>query len=209
MFNYKLFIDLETTSKNSVDIVDTGAGELIPASGILQIYAELYKGDTLIDVFNMSALPDQKQIKHAFNKDLISKLITTGITNTQDILERSFLSFLRKHIDPYNQYHKSAFIAYNANFDESFIREIIRRTGLQWGNFFIQKSICLYELATFALGDRCIVMKDLQMSTVAASFGIHVKPSKLHEAGYDVYLLKEIWNRLNVELNKPNNIIKC
>jgi DNA polymerase III epsilon subunit-like protein len=204
---YKLFIDLETTSLNAQDTINKD-NIYIPASGILEIYAELYIQNKLIDTFHSRALPNDDQVKHAYNKELISKNISDKVTTTQTTQNMSFLSFLRKHIDPYDQFSKAAFIAYNAPFDESFVREILKSANLNWGNFFLQKSICLYELSSYLLGDTSIVLKDNKLCTVARYFNIPINKKSLHNADYDIYLTKLLWNELNSRMNMSSYIIE-
>lgn len=196
MFKHKLFIDIETTGLNPRDVLNVNKDkklQIIPAAGIIEIYAELWINDKLIDIFHEYALPTKEQYEASEIKNNINSLLKNKETVTQQQLVLKFISFLTNHIDPYDQYTKAAFIAYNAGFDESFIRELLKKANLNWGNFFVVKSICMYQQALWFLGDKIILLKETTLASISRFLGANVSKEQLHGAKYDVELLKYIW----------------
>lgn len=200
-FRFKLFIDLETTGLNPKDVLSIENNKpkslkILPAAGIIEIYAELYDQDNLIGIFHEYAEPTEEQYATSTIKNNIDNLLKNKNKITQHQLELKFISFLNNYIDPYDQYNKVAFIAYNSSFDESFIREVLKRSNLNWGNFFITKSICLYQQILFYLGDMSIMLKETTLASVSRFFRYPIEKEMLHGAKYDVQLLKHIWKTI-------------
>jgi len=74
---------------------------------------------------------------------------------------------LRSYVDRYDPLDKMHFVAYNAKFDESFMRAFFRRHNIKhWGNFFWVPTLDVMGLAGYALRKERVKLKDFKLATV-------------------------------------------
>ena len=83
----------------------------------------------------------------------------------------------------------------NASFDNQFFREFFAQNRDKYfGSWFWSNSFDVMVLATPYLAERRADMANFKLSTVADTLGIKVEEDKLHDAMYDIYLTKAIFD---------------
>ena len=106
-----------------------------------------------------------------------------------------FVTMLCKHVDKFNKKDKFFLVGYNnAAFDNQFLRGFFLQNGDNYfGSWFWANSIDVMVLATSFIGNRRSEMDNFKLSTVAKFLGIQVSEDNLHDAFYDIYLTKAIF----------------
>lgn len=112
-------------------------------------------------------------------------------------LYRTFTSCLDKMVNKYNKDDKLYFIAYNARFDNDFIREMfLQNNDKYFGSYFYSPYLCIMNLAAFKYQRKGRRPENFKLGTVCKDMGIKVDDTKLHDALYDIKLSKELYNKL-------------
>lgn len=190
--------------------IDLETPDLNPESGVIEL-AALYEddsGDKSKAVFHEFCKPDIKPatwdepLKNRKDNKTISDL--TGITweklekvgLSEAALHAKFKTFLGKRIDSYNKQDKAIFAAYNAKFDNEFVRALfLRNNDKYFGSYFY--SCILDILSTVAMSFRFGIIPPLenyQQDTVCDYFGIKFNAHSAIEdikAGRNLELLLE------------------
>ena len=78
---------------------------------------------------------------------------------------------------------------------------IIQNGDKYFGSYFWSNSIDVMVLATLRLLGVRPTMENFKLMTVAKTVGVQIDESKLHDAMYDIYLTREIYNRIITEWN--------
>lgn len=99
-------------------------------------------------------------------------------------------------VSKFDKRDKLTIVSYWGHFDPDFLREWFMNCGDSfYGSYFWSNSIDVSSLASQALQAERPDMEDFKLSTVAEVMGVQVDQSKLHDASYDVDLLKEVYQR--------------
>jgi len=180
-----LFFDLETT------------GLMPNKHGIHQISGEVVIDGKTLRTFDFKVRPNPKA------EITQEALDVAGVTAEQIMayppMEHVFLRFIEM-LDVYvNRFDKKDkfFLAgfNNASFDNQFLRGWFLQNGCDYfGSWFWSNSIDVMVLATPYLAARRADMDDFKLATVAKFLGIDVSDKKLHDAQYDIYLTKAIFD---------------
>jgi len=190
----KIFFDLETTGTNYTK------------HSIHQIAGMVELDNEVVETFNIKVRPHPKAIIDPVAMNVC------GITAEQilaypDMKEgyRQLVAILGKYIDPYNPKDKAWLVGYNNRaFDDPFLRKWFEHNGDSFmGSWFWSDSLDVLSLASEYLLDRRARMNSFKLHRVAWELGIVVEKERLHEAGYDVHLTREIYRivtRREVEL---------
>lgn len=103
---------------------------------------------------------------------------------------------LAKYVDKFNKKDKFFLVGYNnASFDNQFLRGFFLQNGDNYfGSWFWSNSIDVMVLASNKLVERRAEMENFKLSTVAKFLGIQVSEDNLHDAFYDIYLTKAIFD---------------
>jgi DNA polymerase-3 subunit epsilon len=103
---------------------------------------------------------------------------------------------LGKYVDKFNKKDKFFLVGYNnAAFDNLFLRGFfLQNKNNYFGSWFWSSSLDVMVLATLFLAEKRADMENFKLSTVATTLGIKVEEEKLHDASYDIYLTKSIFN---------------
>lgn len=139
-----------------------------------------------------------------FPEALVEKeaLEVAGITqdqllayDPQEAAYGDFIKILSKYVSKFDKSDKFFLIGYNNNaFDNQFLREFFLRNGDKYfGSWFWSNTIDVMVMASVKLVGVRHQMKDFKLKTVAATLGIEVEEDRLHEAGYDIYLTRQIF----------------
>lgn len=180
-----LFFDLETTGVNP------------GKNGIHQISGEIEIDGEIKESFNFYVRPNPNAIieQEALNVAGVTKEQILAYPPMGDIY-RALTTILSKYVDKYNKQDKYFLAGYNnASFDNQFLRGFFLQNGDNYfGSWFWSNSIDVMVLATQYLLDRRSEMENFKLATVAKELGINMEPDKLHDASYDLYLTKAIYD---------------
>lgn len=180
-----LFFDLETTGVNP------------GKNGIHQISGEIIIDGVSKEKFDYKVCPNPAaQIEQ-------SALDVAGVTAEQiskyppmNEVYRLFVDMLGKYVDKFNKKDKFFLAGYNnASFDNQFLRGFfLQNSDNYFGSWFWSNSIDIMVLATAYLLNQREQMENFKLATVAKQLGIEVVDESLHDAFYDIYLTKAIYD---------------
>lgn len=167
-----------------IDVETTGTE---PATNTIIELAALYENGQQKSIFHVYILPDS----HPDDFDTIEEL--TGITweylEQNGITEKEgykqFTTWLAQYIDKYNKEDKAIFAAYNARFDNDFIRELFKRNNDNYfGSWFYSASLDIMGTVIQCARFEIIPVPDnFKNVTICESFGIE---HKAHNAIDDI-----------------------
>lgn len=179
-----LFFDLETT------------GIKYWKNGIHQISGEIVIDGETKESFNFNVRPNPScEIDNeALNVCKVTREQIFAYPEMRGVY-RNFVNMLSKYVDKYDKNDKFFLVGYNnASFDNSFLKAFFVQNG---DNFFYSwfwvNSIDVMVLATQHLMDKRHQMKDFKQETVARTLGIKLESEKLHDAAYDIWLTRQIY----------------
>ena len=133
------------------------------------------------------------QVTHLSYKELISR----KIGQYEGYLK--LLKFLDSKVNKFNSDDKMYFVAYNAQFDENQVRAWFKRLDNNYFNsYFHWPSIDVAQILTWHTmnGRTRMNLENFKLMSVAKSLGIEIEESKLHDAMYDVEVMKQIYDKL-------------
>lgn len=180
----QVFLDVETTG-------------LDPRQHVIhQLSGQIYVDGKLEESFDYNIKPhergriDQKALEIA------------GVTKQQimqypdrKVVFKKFMDLLEKHIKRYDKADKYFFCAYNAHFDNGFIRKFFTQNQEEYfGAFFWSNNIDVMVLAAEYLKDSRHGMKDFKLMTVAEFLGIEIDETKAHDSLYDIEITKAVYD---------------
>lgn len=180
----QVFIDVETTGvmhwKNSVH----------------QISGGVYIDDKLKDTFDFKVCPHERAIIDPIALDI------GGLTNEQVLsyphrteVYPQLVEILGKHVNKFDKTDKYFFCAYNAHFDNAFMRAFFKQCGDNYfGSWFWSSNIDVMVLAAEYLKNDRHKMENFKLMTVAKFLGIEVDESKAHDALYDIEITKSVYD---------------
>lgn len=179
------FFDLETTGVNPAK------------NGIHQISGEIVINGETKESFDFKVQPNPKAIIERQALDVCSVTIEQIMDYpTMKEIYNKLIEMLSKYVDKFNKFDKFFLVGYNnASFDNQFLRGFFLQNGDQYfGSWFWSNSFDVMVLATPYLAERRSEMENFQLSTVARFLGVTVEEQALHDAGYDIYLTKSIFD---------------
>lgn len=109
---------------------------------------------------------------------------------------RDFKKLLCKYVSQYDRNDKFFLAGYNnAAFDNQFLRGFFLQNGDKYfGSYFWANTIDVMVLATEYLLERRAEMENFKLSTVAKFLGVSVDDESLHDAFYDIYLTRQVYD---------------
>ena len=180
-----LFFDLETTGTNP------------GKNGIHQISGEIVIDGKSMEKFDFHVQPNPKAI-------IEDAALEVGHVTREQIqayppmrqVYNEFVAMLSKYVDKYNKKDKFFLVGYNnAAFDNQFLRGFFLQNGDNYfGSWFWANSIDVMVLASQHLAERRPEMENFKLSTVAKFLGVNVEDESLHDAFYDIYLTKAVYD---------------
>lgn len=181
------FYDLETTGINP------------GKNGIHQISGEIVIDGKTMERFDFKVRPNPKCVieDEALKVAGVTKEQVLSYPSMQEVYGK-IIGMLSKYVDKFNRSDKFFLVGYNnAAFDNQFFRGFFLQNGDQYfGSWFWSNTIDVMVLASVHLLDKRSEMENFKLATVAKFLGIEVDESKLHDAGYDIYLTKTIFDIL-------------
>lgn len=181
------YFDLETTG------VNPQVHGIHQISGMIEIDGEIKEKLDFHVAPNQHALIDKEALKIA------------GVTHEQILayppmreVYRKIIAMLSKYVDRYDKTDKFFLCGYNnAAFDNQFFRGFFAQNyDNYFGSWFWSNSLDVMVLATLALADKRAKLQNFKLATVAEAMGVKVEEADLHDAMYDIYLTKEIFDKI-------------
>lgn len=179
------FYDLETTGTNP------------GRHGIHQISGEIVIDGKSVETFDFKVQPNPKaQIEDA-------ALAVGGVTREQIMayppmgqVYTQIVAMLAKYVNKYDKTDKFHLVGYNnRGFDDNFFRGFFLQNGDNYfGSWFWADSIDVLVLASTFLADRRAELPNFKLATVADFLGIDTTAGKLHDASFDIYVTKAVFD---------------
>lgn len=179
------FYDLETTGTNP------------GRHGIHQISGEIVIDGKTVETFDFKVQPNPKaQIEDA-------ALAVGGVTREQIMayppmgqVYTQLVTMLAKYVNKYDKTDKFHLVGYNnRGFDDNFFRGFFLQNGDNYfGSWFWADSIDVLVLASTFLADRRADLPNFKLATVADFLGIDTTAGKLHDASFDIYVTKAVFD---------------
>lgn len=108
---------------------------------------------------------------------------------------KNLVKFLDSVIDRFNTNDKAYFIAYNAKFDNDFIRQLfLKNNNKFYGSYFYNPVIDIMQIVAYKFMLKDIRPENFKLGTICKYFKIKVEDDKLHSAIYDIEKTKEVYN---------------
>ena len=125
-------------------------------------------------------------------------LVEIGKFPSAYVIHKQLLERLSNHIDKFNKFDKLIQGAYNAAFDDSFLRSFFhKQDDKYYGSWFYSCRIDVMTLVAEFVAKGSVTLKDFKLATLCAHFGIELKA---HEAISDVRATRELYYKLKEEL---------
>lgn len=179
------FYDLETTGTNP------------GRHGIHQISGEIVIDGKSVETFDFKVQPNPKaQIEDA-------ALAVGGVTREQIMayppmgqVYTQLVTMLAKYVNKYDKTDKFHLVGYNnRGFDDNFFRGFFLQNGDNYfGSWFWADSIDVLVLASTFLADRRADLPNFKLATVADFLGIDTTAGKLHDASFDIFVTKAVFD---------------
>lgn len=183
-----LFFDLETT------------GLLPNRHGIHQISGEIVIDGVSKETFDFKVKPNPKA-------EIVQEALdVAGVTKEQilaypemSVVFNQFIKMLEKYVNRFDKKDKFFLAGFNnANFDNNFLRGwFLQNNDKYFGSWFWSNTIDVMVLATPYLAGVRSDMENFKLAAVASQLGIEVKQGELHDASYDIYLTKAIYEKIS------------
>ncbi len=108
---------------------------------------------------------------------------------------KRLISILSKYCNTYDKADKIKLVGFNnRHFDDDFFRKFfLFNDDKYFGSWFWSDSLDVMVLASEYLEDLRSEMSSFKLFRVAKTLGLEVDKKKLHDAGYDVELTREIY----------------
>lgn len=182
-----VFIDTETTG------VDP------KVHGVVQVAALMVYGGDIQDKINLDIAP--------FPDDAINMQALDVIGKTREEIEAyphprtqwaAFTAWLQRHIDRYDKFDKARFAAFNAPFDNQFMRAWFEKCGDKYfGSYFWFPCVDVAQTAFEAMTDKQRgELPNFKLETVAGYYGVKVQTELTHDAMYDTVLTLDLYNAI-------------
>lgn len=109
----------------------------------------------------------------------------------------NLINILEKYVNKFDKKDKFFFFAYNARFDNDFLRSwFMQLEDKYFGSWFWYPPIDVMCLAMFYLRNKRAEMPNFKLHTVAKTFEISVSESTKHRAMDDIRLTKKIYEKI-------------
>lgn len=131
------------------------------------------------------------QVTHLSYKELMSR----KVGQYEGYLQ--LLKFLDAKVNKFNTDDKMYFVAYNAQFDENHVRTWFERMDNSYFNsYFHWPSLDVAQILAWYTMKTRMKLENFKLMTVARGLNIEIEEAKLHDAMYDVEVMKQIYDKL-------------
>lgn len=180
----QVFIDVETTGTNHWQ------------HSCHQISGGIYIDNVLVDSFDFKVKPHERSKVEQAALDVGGLQLETIVNYPhRTVVYPQLIGLLASHCNKFDKTDKYFFCAYNAHFDNAFVRAFFKQCDDNYfGSWFWSNSIDVMVLAGEYLKDVRHEMKDFKLMTVAKHLGIEIDESKLHDGFYDIELTKKVYD---------------
>lgn len=179
------FYDLETTGTNP------------GRHGIHQISGEIVIDGKSLETFDFKVQPNPKaQIEDA--------ALEVGDVTCEQIMAyppmgqvyTQLVAMLGKYVNKFDKTDKFHLVGYNnRGFDDNFFRGFFLQNGDNYfGSWFWADSIDVLVLASTFLAARRAELPNFKLATVADFLGIDTTAGKLHDASFDIFVTKAVFD---------------
>lgn len=182
----EIFLDLETTGTNPYK------------HGVWQIACIVYDGLEKLDDFELKFKPvEGKEVDPEAFENAEIGIHELPLLDDPKSAHTRFTDFLELFINPYNSEQKAQMYAYNARFDDDFLRQWFYSLNDKfYGSWFWFPPIDVMNLAVDHLKEERSQLENFKQGTVAKHLGIKVDESRLHDALYDIELTEKIYSKV-------------
>lgn len=183
-----LFYDTETTG-----LIHT-ENAIHQLSGLIVINNEIQQEFNYQIAPHEGAVIEEEALK--ISDENLTEEIIRGYPKGQDV-HYSMLQMLGKYCNKFNKQDKFHLVGYNnRRFDDLFIRYFfVNILGDKYfGSWFWNDTIDVLPMAANYLRDERKNMKSFKLKDVASYLGIPLDPAKLHDATYDIFITKAIYD---------------
>lgn len=111
---------------------------------------------------------------------------------------KKLVAMLSKYVNKYDKKDKFMLAGFNnASFDNRFFEAWYVQNGDKYfGSWFYRPSIDVFILAADNLKDKMKELDGFKLKQICAYFGAAIDETKLHEAGYDIELTRELYYKI-------------
>ena len=187
----QLYIDLETTG-------------LTEGCAILQIacIVVINRKITRRFVINMNPSTNHRIER---NGEFHQRHRTKNVLSQKRGFEK-FIKELEIQVDKYKPKDKFHFIAFNAGFDSTFLRNwFLENKYNYFGSYFHNPALCLMQKAMWILQEDRNELENYQLGTICEHVGIKINKHKLHDGEYDIDISYQLDTRLDNLLKQKLN----
>lgn len=108
-----------------------------------------------------------------------------------------FVTFLEKHVNKYDKKDKMHFIAYNAPFDEGFVRKLFELdSNSYYGSYFWNPAICVYRQCAWLLQDQRDKFDHMGLRVMCEFAEVEFNEDDAHDALYDTKKTLELYKKI-------------
>jgi DNA polymerase III subunit epsilon len=177
-----IFIDTETTGLDPI------------TCGVVQIAGFIEINNAMVETFNFHCRPFPDDKIH--NEALVANGLTREVIATFDAPDSAYHAFthlLQRYVNKYEKTDKFHWYGYNAPFDSEFMREWFKKNGDKYfGSFFFHPPIDIMNLAGYVLREERPRLPKFNLSSVATYLKVPLEEGSLHDAVYDVKIMKSV-----------------
>jgi DNA polymerase-3 subunit epsilon len=180
----QVFIDVETTGVNHWQ------------HAVHQISGGIYINDKLVESFDFKVKPHERAKVEQGALDVGGLTLDTIVAypHRTEVYPK-LIALLEKNCKKFDSKDKYFFCAYNAHFDNAFVRAFFKQCDDNYfGSWFWSNNIDVMVLAGEYLKDVRHEMENFKLMTVAKKLGIEIDESKLHDGFYDIELTKKVYD---------------
>ena len=180
----ELFIDVETTG------LDENKNAIHQISGAVVI------DGVEMETFDFNVRPFKGAIinKQALNVGGVTMDQLRSYPEARSVY-LEFIKILDRYVSKYDSKDKFFFFAYNAAFDNKFVRAFFLQNGDKYfGSYFWSGTIDVMVLALEYLKKSRHLMNNFKLMTVAKFLQIEVDETKAHDSLYDIVITKKVYD---------------
>lgn len=107
-------------------------------------------------------------------------------------------TLLGTFVDKYNKNDKFVFVAYNAKFDEEFLRKFFYKSNNKYfGSWFWTPTICAMHLAMHHLQSHRAKLPNFKLETICSALGLSTEEGAgMHDALTDIILTRQLYQEI-------------